>query len=496
MADQSTQPDRRGLIGWIISHPKSTLALSILLMFALALLGLSHTAESRLTAKIAAIKAKGEPTTIQDLLARQRRLPDDQNRFAVICSIALQLDSLRRSDQELKRLYYAGPHEHPPTGERWADNDIQTAKTYLNKIAPQLRALRTAMKISDSYAAVTWTSPAFSAQTPGLVESVIAARALAMDVLTTSMAGNRDAAERLIVESSVMFRFCEGEAGLYFIQYNINRMMADATERIINDGGLSDSTLRELDHALLDTEANFDTRDRMVVDRVVFLDSIMWLRNRARGTWPFGSSAHLGGYSYAALWTHIPALPAVDIADGLDYYAAAIEAASAPEGQRIQRIQAYEAAHDSTWLNRMSTSMNYRNSESFVLMAGALGEMRALRVAIAAERFRMSCGKWPESLSELVPGYIESVPSDPIDGRPIRYEVIPGGIKSWTIFDGDKNGDDGGDLLRLMRTKPGKRGKDAGWVILNPDLRGRPSNSTDATAPSTTAPATHPNTGD
>ncbi|MBI5763890.1 MAG: hypothetical protein HZA51_10240 [Planctomycetes bacterium] len=490
MTDQPTQPDRRGLIGWIITHPKSTLALSILLMAALAILGLSHTAESRLAAKIAAIKAKGEPTTIQDLLACQRQLPDDQNRFAAICRIAQQLDSLRRTDQELKRLYYAGPPEHPPTGERWTDNDIQAARTYLKKIEPQIRALHAALKVIDSYAAVPWTSPAFSAHTPGLVESVIPARALAMDALTTSMTVNRDAAERLMVESSVMFRFCEGEGGLYFIQYHINRMMADAVERIINDGGLSDSTLRELDRALLDTEANFDTCARMVVDRVVFLDSITWLRNRARRTWPFGSTAHLGKYSYAAYWTHIPALPAVDIADGLDYYAAAIDAARTPEGQRIQRMLAYEAGHDSTWLNRMSTSMNYRHSESFALMAGALGEMRALRIAIAAERFRMSYGKWPESLAALVPGYVESVPSDPVDGRPIRYEVIPEGIKTWTIFDGDKNCDDGGDLLRLMRTKPWERGKDIGWVILNPDLRCRACNPpSTTTAPlSTTQP--------
>ncbi len=40
---------------------------------------------------------------------------------------------------------------------------------------------------------------------------------------------------------------------------------------------------------------------------------------------------------------------------------------------------------------------------------------------ISAESYRRAHGAWPASLSELVPGYLPSVPLDPFDGKPLRY---------------------------------------------------------------------------
>jgi len=54
--------------------------------------------------------------------------------------------------------------------------------------------------------------------------------------------------------------------------------------------------------------------------------------------------------------------------------------------------------------------------------AQCLAIVRLARTAVALERFRMEQGgSFPESLSELVPRYLEQVPLDPFDGRPLRY---------------------------------------------------------------------------
>ncbi len=54
--------------------------------------------------------------------------------------------------------------------------------------------------------------------------------------------------------------------------------------------------------------------------------------------------------------------------------------------------------------------------------AQCLAILRLARTAVALERFRMEQGgSFPESLSELVPQYLEQVPLDPFDGRPLRY---------------------------------------------------------------------------
>ena len=49
-------------------------------------------------------------------------------------------------------------------------------------------------------------------------------------------------------------------------------------------------------------------------------------------------------------------------------------------------------------------------------------DLRLLRVRVALERHRLDHGVWPDDLGELVPAYLDSLPLDPFDGRPLRYD--------------------------------------------------------------------------
>ncbi len=92
-----------------------------------------------------------------------------------------------------------------------------------------------------------------------------------------------------------------------------------------------------------------------------------------------------------------------------------------------------------------------------------------------------------------MPKYIASIPLDPIDDQPIRYAIIPEGIKTWTISGDEADEDNGGDVGRL-ETRQGqswrdyRKGKDTGWVLLNPDLRGRVCDPPKTTTVPTSAP--------
>ncbi|MBI4558805.1 MAG: hypothetical protein HY706_14580 [Candidatus Hydrogenedentes bacterium] len=86
--------------------------------------------------------------------------------------------------------------------------------------------------------------------------------------------------------------------------------------------------------------------------------------------------------------------------------------------------------------------------------AEMLAFSRTARTAVAAERFRVARGKLPETLDELVPDFLESVPVDPFDGNSIRYKKLSRGFVVYSI---GKNGkDDGGDfgLMSEQRTRP------------------------------------------
>lgn len=51
---------------------------------------------------------------------------------------------------------------------------------------------------------------------------------------------------------------------------------------------------------------------------------------------------------------------------------------------------------------------------------GAFREVLLSRIAM--ERYRLDHGSWPPDFAALVPGYLDAVPIDPVDGKPLRYD--------------------------------------------------------------------------
>jgi hypothetical protein len=67
------------------------------------------------------------------------------------------------------------------------------------------------------------------------------------------------------------------------------------------------------------------------------------------------------------------------------------------------------------------------------------------------ELYHREHGKWPESLGELSPKYLPTLPADPITGKPLHYNVVNDRPIVYSVgVDGD---DDGG---RLAKNKEGE----------------------------------------
>lgn len=83
-----------------------------------------------------------------------------------------------------------------------------------------------------------------------------------------------------------------------------------------------------------------------------------------------------------------------------------------------------------------------------------LANLRMALVALAVERYRLGLGHWPESLAELVPDYLDSVPEDPFDGEPVRYRRLDSGFVVYSV--GEDGVDDGG------KERPARAEEEAG----------------------------------
>jgi hypothetical protein len=85
--------------------------------------------------------------------------------------------------------------------------------------------------------------------------------------------------------------------------------------------------------------------------------------------------------------------------------------------------------------------------------------------AIALARYKLRTGTLPSGLGALVPDYLKALPRDRMDGKSLRYRVLPGG--GYVLYSvGEDCKDDGGDPA----LRPGKKyyrqiwdGRDAVW---------------------------------
>jgi hypothetical protein len=69
--------------------------------------------------------------------------------------------------------------------------------------------------------------------------------------------------------------------------------------------------------------------------------------------------------------------------------------------------------------------------------------------ALALKRYQLGHGQYPANLSELVPEFLQAVPSDPADGQPLRYHPRTDG--TFLLYSvGDDGVDNGGDATTTV----------------------------------------------
>jgi hypothetical protein len=163
-----------------------------------------------------------------------------------------------------------------------------------------------------------------------------------------------------------------------------------------------------------------------------------------------------------------------DHAQVLRHYARLVAIARSPEAELLvaqTRIPADCMSLPWAMVQATETTANmvnvYLRSQALLTSAAA---------ALAAERFRLATGRWPGSLGELVPTYLNAVPVDPFDGKPLRFQRLADGLVIYSV--GKDRVDDGGDIRPHPDPDP-MRGatepKDYGSQLWDPPARWQPA---------------------
>jgi hypothetical protein len=145
----------------------------------------------------------------------------------------------------------------------------------------------------------------------------------------------------------------------------------------------------------------------------------------------------------------------------------------AKESSDALRVRANEIA---AYRNGMS-ELAQKATESYDRYIDAERRSRALlasaAVALAAEQFRRSNNRWPESLAELVAAkLLVAAPLDPFDCQPLRMRRLPDGLVIYSV--GQDLADDGGEVR--VDPKVGGQPKDVGLRLWDVSHRRQAAN--------------------
>lgn len=134
-----------------------------------------------------------------------------------------------------------------------------------------------------------------------------------------------------------------------------------------------------------------------------------------------------------------------------DKQAPAIEDAKKPYWQR-----SYRAPEPETLLGELVVPDFSKGAQKLAIRDALL---RGARVHVAAQLFAQEQGALPASVGDLVPEYLDEVPSDPFDGEPLRYARTDSGCVVYSV---GPDREDGSAAQRLDRET------DAGDIIIWP----------------------------
>jgi hypothetical protein len=186
-------------------------------------------------------------------------------------------------------------------------------------------------------------------------------------------------------------------------------------------------------------------------------------------------AANIGGFvgapgSQWGLWNYVmAALPggmAVHQADTLIHLTKAVAISKHPVDEQIDAFQKLDK--ETVNLSMLARLLAPAVSKVGMAQVRSQAILRCAIVGVAAERYRLKLGRFPNQLDDLVKErFLTAVPIDPYDGKPLRWKETPDGRLVYSV--GRDRTDNAG---YIDPNNANQDGSDLGFRLFNPDQRG------------------------
>ncbi len=372
--------------------------------------------------RLKALRAAGYPTSFAEL-AEYNKLPEGARNAASVYEKAFAFVVL---PADAARVPLLGQAQLPDRGEPLPEPMAQAIAATLAENQQCLALLREAAGIE--HCRYDWD---YTAAMQELKSVRQCAQLLRLTAVWQAHQGDTDAAIMHIKDSLRLSESLRREPAIisYLVRVACSALAVVQLEQVLNLATCTDRQLQDMDEALAATAGSLDLAEAMITERCI---NIEFTRNPSL----------LTGLGSGGAVLRLPGIRGRGLIDILDYMGKCVEAARLPLTERVARFRAIEAELDGlSFLHAMVKILAPAMSRVAQLDLRIHAHLDLARTALALERYRLATGAVPDRLDALVPQYLERVPIDPFDGKPIRYRRTDPGYLLYSVMeDGEDNG--------------------------------------------------------
>ncbi|MCO6439183.1 MAG: hypothetical protein J5J06_18995 [Phycisphaerae bacterium] len=459
---------KRGWGRWLLRGFLALVVLALLAVCVLAVMG--KVAESRWEKLAAEIRASGQPLTLDEVLASRPAIPPEEDGGPIIYAALSELKKVDVPYEGVLMLDDKCEFEFP---ERLDAKCLEHTREYLKSHAGVLDQLTELLEYPDARLRIEYASDVIGAMSSSShVFSKLRdlCKILYIDAAVASADGDHDRAAR---DTTLLLRLA---GAIHEEPTLIANLIAMAVESMAARLTTESLQLPETDAPILKRlQVAWERSEKMHGFRMVLLGERAGDLNMMTPTYGFAPSQP-GVLTSPPWWTSVVGLRAYFLncnrMNLAEYYSILIEATDRLPKDLWSTAQSEEKRLQSR--NPLNMSAGFAApvvTRAIELHLRSLAESRCVIAILASERYRLANGAFPAELSDLVPAFLDGVPADPFDDKPLRLKhEDDGALVIYSI--GANETDDDGSI-----DPPQGRGRapDVGFRLLPPEKRALPT---------------------
>jgi len=413
--------------------------------------GHRYRADRRLEAKYEAIRAAGYPATVEDLKAWYPEPAAEEN-AAPVYQQAVEAIHYGEAGHRYEDIVRA--MREAPKGGRLPEEVLAMMRAYLAENAEALCLLHEAAKRPGVRFPVD-LSKGFAMELAHLARLREGARLLGIEALVAAHDGDPQRALDALLDTLGVADTVREEPIVVsqFVRVACHGIVAGTLARTLQVGALTPDQLALLQHAFARADEPGALSRALAVERAMGLTAYAepgGFVDMAGGVpaWDNffpGATRILAQAGGAVGWFES------EREEYLDTMGEMIEANRLPYSEALDAMARIEdEVNESGLIPRISDELLPALTRTTQTMARNAGNLRSATTALAIERYRNAYGQLPEGLDDLVPVFLDAVPVDPFDGKPLRYRQEDDGYAVYTVAENRR--DDGGERTGNRRS--------------------------------------------